>query len=80
MALRRVVTCCAALACACLSTPALAERGAIAAEPVLGRTIRVDGVLKEWPSRFEKLTKTVRGQSTTASGSVGYDDTRLYVV
>ncbi len=50
----------------------------IEAEPMHDRKIRIDGLLKEWPSAFVAFKTTLKG-SLKASGLVGYDDDNLYV-
>ena len=64
----------------CLGTlghaaPAGAEEY-LSAEPMAGKKVRVDGMLRDWPGGFAKL----RGTSKTGGEAlVGYDETHLYL-
>ncbi|HEY3497166.1 MAG TPA: hypothetical protein VGK73_20860 [Polyangiaceae bacterium] len=51
-------------------------------EPMAGEKVRVDGDLREWPSKMTELGEVVQGSGSGGGASVvlGYDDTTLYVV
>lgn len=71
----------ATVATGLLSTASLHAAGqALIAEPVQGEKIRIDGDLREWPSRMTTLGETLRGTSVHARTVVGYDDTNVYLV
>ncbi len=56
---------------------------ALTAEPMDGVKIRVDGDLREWPSKMTELGETLQGSAggdPKARTVVGYDDKYLYVV
>jgi hypothetical protein len=56
-------------------TPAVAEEY-LAAEPMNGKKVRIDGMLRDWPGGFAKL----RGKSKAGGEALlGYDDTYLYL-
>ncbi len=50
----------------------------VAMEPMAGKKLRVDGMLKEWPDGFAKLDAKLRGPGSRTTALVGYDDTNLY--
>lgn len=50
----------------------------LAAEPMGGTKIRIDGMLREWPGDFAKM-KTSRGSASQDSTLVGYDDKYIYL-
>src|SRR6478736_10579693 len=50
----------------------------IAMEPMAGKKVRVDGMLKEWPDGFAKLETTLRGSASRTTALVGYDNASLY--
>ncbi|HEX6273739.1 MAG TPA: sugar-binding protein [Polyangiaceae bacterium] len=56
----------------------------IHAEPMFGEKVRIDGDLREWPSKMTELGDTVQGSASggdpSASVTLGYDETTLYVV
>lgn len=57
------------------TTPALAEEY-LAAEPMTGKKVRIDGMLRDWPGGFAKL----RGKTKPGGEALlGYDDTYLYL-
>jgi hypothetical protein len=64
--------------------PALAGGGRmIEAEPMQGEKVRIDGDLREWPSKMVELGETLSGSGGSdprAATTVGYDDAFLYVV
>ena len=47
-------------------------------------SVRVDGLLREWPAKLDALTDVLAGSAAggdpSASGVIGYDDKNLYVV
>lgn len=49
------------------------------AEPVEGEKIRVDGDLREWPSRMPPLEESAKGKAFPARALVGYDEKNLYL-
>ncbi len=62
------------------SAPVWASGTTIAAEPLSGRKLRIDGVPKEWPGRATSLSVTLQGGgSGRASGQIGYDAKYVYV-
>ncbi len=67
-----------------LAAPAHAGGRTLYAEPMAGEKIRIDGDLREWPSKMTELGDTLRGSvaggEPHASAVVGYDDAALYVV
>src|SRR5687768_4536139 len=54
------------------------------AEPMQGEKIRIDGDLREWPSKMTELSETLSGSASAGDSKawtvIGYDDTALYVV
>jgi hypothetical protein len=56
----------------------------IHAEPMFGEKVRIDGDLREWPSKMTELGDVVQGKPSAgdpaASVVIGYDETTLYVV
>jgi hypothetical protein len=56
----------------------------IHAEPMAGEKVRIDGDLREWPSKMTALADTVQGKVSAGDPSawvvIGYDETTLYVV
>jgi hypothetical protein len=56
----------------------------IHAEPMTGEKVRIDGDLREWPSKMTALGDTVQGKPSSGDPSawvvIGYDETTLYVV
>lgn len=66
-----------ALAAALFSGSAAAS-DYLAAEPMSGTKVRIDGMLREWPGGFAKM-KTSSGSATQNSALVGYDDTYIYL-
>ncbi|AUX45278.1 hypothetical protein SOCE26_067590 [Sorangium cellulosum] len=78
----------AALASAALavaaSSPALAAGAPLAAPLVDAKTIKLDGVPKEWPVAFSSLGHKVKGKpgkaDLAAQAAIAYDDARVYVV
>jgi hypothetical protein len=56
----------------------------IHAEPMQGEKIRIDGDLREWPTKMTELSETLSGSQSAgdsrASVVIGYDDAALYVV
>src|SRR5688572_14140455 len=56
----------------------------IHAEPMQGEKIRIDGDLREWPTKMTDLSETLSGSQSAgdskASVVIGYDDVALYVV
>lgn len=70
------------LAGALRATPSAAAT--VHAEPMQGEKIRIDGDLREWPSKMTELSETLSGSSSAsdskASTVIGYDDAALYVV
>lgn len=73
-----------ALALLLVSTPALAGGRTIAAEPVDGVKIRIDGDLREWPNKMTDLGDTLAGKPSAGdprvAATVAYDEGSLYVV
>src|SRR6187549_1100895 len=57
------------------SQTAHAERY-LALEPMTGKSIQIDGMLREWPSGFASLS--TGGAKTQSSVLVGYDEQHLY--
>ena len=80
--LRRIGVCASLAALA--SAPRLAAAGPrmIHMEPMAGEKVRIDGDLREWPSKMTELGDVVQGSGAGGGASVvlGYDDTTLYVV
>ena len=74
----------AALAMALGLSEHAAAANAIHAEPMFGEKVRIDGDLREWPSKMTELGDVVQGKPASgdpsASVVVGYDETTLYVV
>jgi hypothetical protein len=73
------------LALAAVSVAPRAHAGrSIHVEPMFGEKVRVDGDLREWPSKMTELGDTVQGSASggepSASVTLGYDETTLYVV
>lgn len=60
---------------------ARAEGAMLLTEPLEGRKVRLDGVPKEWPSKFTDLSRKLQGgrSAPAASGNVGYDARYVYV-
>ncbi len=50
----------------------------LAAEPMNGKKVRIDGMLREWPRNFDRL-KTKSGSKSKNSTIVGYDKNYLYL-
>lgn len=65
-----------ALVCTLLPAQAFAA-GYLSAEPMTGKKISIDGLLREWPKGFDKLMK--KGQLSGSTAIIGYDDTHLYL-
>lgn len=66
------------------SALATTSRAAVAADPLLaepveGEKIRVDGDLREWPSRMPPLEEPTKGKAFSARALVGYDEKNLYL-
>ncbi|WP_437670304.1 hypothetical protein [Sorangium sp. So ce131] len=78
----------AALASAALAvaapSPALAAGAPLAAPLVDAKTIKLDGVPKEWPVSFSSLGFKLKGKPAkadlAAQAAIAYDDARVYVV
>jgi hypothetical protein len=75
----------AALSVAALSVALPAHAGrSIHAEPMFGEKVRIDGDLREWPNKMTELGETLSGSASggepSASVTLGYDETTLYVV
>ena len=68
------------LAFAFVFSAALPAMGAryLAMEPMDGRRVRVDGMLREWPGQFFQF-KTTNGQKSNHSALIGYDDDFVYL-
>jgi len=63
--------------------PAFAGGRPLVAEPMQGEKLRIDGDLREWPSKMTPLGETLSGSSGAdpqATVTIGYDDANLYVV
>jgi len=72
-----------ALACvlgltASLTTLSAGAADYLAAEPMQGKKISLDGMLREWPRGFAKL-KNRAGRSSGNSALIGYDKKHIYV-
>lgn len=80
---KRGLGACAALA-ACAFGASPCEAAVVHAEPMQGEKIRIDGDLREWPSKMTELSETLSGSASggepKASVVIGYDDSALYVV
>ncbi len=65
-----------------LSLPALAAGNGVmlAPEPMEGEKVRIDGDLREWPSKMTDLGTTQSGSGVRAGVTLAYDDANLYVV
>ncbi len=67
-----------------VTTPATAAPSFIAAEPVDDVKIRIDGDLREWPSKMTDLSETLKGKAEGSdprvAATVAYDENSLYVV
>lgn len=65
------------------STPADAAVSSLRANLIDAKTIKLDGIPKEWPSALTRFTQNVKGQpgraDLDAQGLVAYDETHLYV-
>ncbi len=65
-------------------SPSPCAAAAIHAEPMQGEKIRIDGDLREWPTRMTELSETLSGSRSAsdskASVVIGYDDSALYVI
>lgn len=75
---------CPALLALAASTAALPARAAgLRANLIDGKTLKLDGVPKEWPGAMARLDQAVRGKvgkpDLDAQGQVAYDETYLYV-
>ncbi|HET9960447.1 MAG TPA: hypothetical protein VFQ61_38520 [Polyangiaceae bacterium] len=75
------ITACAISTLLVTPTVALAQTGrALVAEPVQGEKIRIDGDLREWPSKMTPLAETLQGSSPPEARTVvGYDDKNVYL-
>src|SRR6478735_10551791 len=65
------------------SLPALAAGRMIAAEPMEGEKVRIDGDLREWPNKMTELGDTLSGSGGAdprAAVTIGYDESSLFVV
>jgi hypothetical protein len=73
----------AALAATTAASPASAEGSSLRADLVAPKTIKLDGIPKEWPSGLAALGKTVKGKAgkpdIDARGAVTYDASTIYV-
>jgi hypothetical protein len=49
------------------------------AEPVEGEKIRIDGDLREWPTKTAPLDQSIRGDEFEAGAVIGYDASNLYL-
>ncbi len=71
------------LALASAAAPARAAATPLRASLVDARTVRMDGVPKEWPGAMVRLSEAVQGKigkpDLQADGLVAYDETRVYV-
>jgi hypothetical protein len=72
------------LALGLVSASALAGGRTISAEPVDDVKIRIDGDLREWPSKMTDLGDTLDGKPSAGdprvAATVAYDEGSLYVV
>ena len=76
---KKVVSSALALAITIGAGTALAERP-LPADPLNPKKVRIDGMLREWPSSAIKLTETEKGKpEARVEGFVGYDSSSLYV-
>src|SRR5687768_1067341 len=73
----------AALAATSATSPASAQSSPLRADLVPPKTIKLDGIPKEWPSglaAFEKSVKGKRGKpDLEARGAITYDASTIYV-
>lgn len=80
--LRPLLACAAVLAASALSSPTLAEGTALKASLMDAKSLKLDGVLKEW-SGLQSLPYAVKGKGgkpdIEAKASLAYDSTNLYV-
>jgi len=64
--------------------PAAHAGRSIHAEPMFGEKVRIDGDLREWPNKMTELGDTLQGSASggepSASVTIGYDETTLFVV
>lgn len=72
----------ATLALLVSTLPALAAGNGVmlAPEPMEGEKVRIDGDLREWPSKMTDLGTTQSGSGVRAGVTLAYDDANLYVV
>ncbi|HMJ14836.1 MAG TPA: hypothetical protein VK524_25665, partial [Polyangiaceae bacterium] len=77
----RALTAAVALSGAALTTPA--QAAPIDAEPMSQAKLRIDGLLREWSSRFFPLSEVVQGSGAggepVVSAQLGYDEKFLYL-
>jgi P-type Ca2+ transporter type 2C len=64
--------------------PAVARADGIAIRPDLLKPgeIRIDGMIREWPTALTMLGKTISGspgRETAMRGTIGYDETNIYI-
>jgi hypothetical protein len=80
--LRPLLTCAAVLAASALTSPASGEGTALKANLVEAKSLKLDGVLKEW-SGLQSLSYAVKGKGgkpdIEAKASVAYDNNTLYI-
>lgn len=79
-ATRRPGACLLALALAVSAHSAHAANRTLVAEPVQGEKIRIDGDLREWPSKMTPLSEVRSGSTLEAKTVLGYDDANLYLI
>ena len=68
-----------ALAVSTASEWAAAAGHVLVAEPVEGEKIRIDGDLREWPTKAAALNQELRGDGVSAGAVLGYDSRNLYL-
>lgn len=78
LTLRSGATLCAALSLLAGASFARTVDTYVSMEPMAGKKVRIDGMLKEWPGGFAKLDATLRGSGSRTTALVGYDDANLY--
>jgi hypothetical protein len=80
MQVRRVFPVVAAALAVCSAETSWARGRALEAVTLGTQKVRIDGLLREWPSRLDALGELVQGSGGGGtSGAVGYDDKNLYV-